>query len=164
MNKITYILILISSLAMAQIGEYSKPVQYTGLVIDYRVAIPVRDVLNKFKEAGYDLDLDGTNQTVIFRAEHFSNIKRIPEGAAAIAMGKDNDNSINIWFDLDRFPYYGKWRQMTIVLHELGHDYFNLNHSDDKDSVMYYMLSRNAITEKDFEVYFNEILALCLNK
>lgn len=134
--------------------------RYTGIAVDYQVAIDVRDVLNSFRYEGFDLGLDGTNQTVIFRAVKFKEFNGIPEKAVAIAMGKDNDNGVNIWFDLGTFPYFSKWKKMAIVLHELGHDYFNLPHNEDKESIMYYKV-KERVNEKQYKKYLEELIELC---
>lgn len=162
--KTEIILIIIATLLMnSSLLAQDKPVfTYTGIEIDYRVAIPIRDVMNLFSNAGYSLGLDGTNQTVQILAQNFIDTK-YPKNAAAIAIGTNVDIGVRIIVNTALWSHMSHERKMYILLHELGHDYFNLPHSDDKNSIMYYQLP-NRINYKDVIKGFKELLQLCKDR
>jgi hypothetical protein len=138
--------------------------RYAGIKVHHKVAIQMRDVLELFKNDGIDLELNGATQTVLVDAYSFRKNKRLPQKAAAIAMGTNNDNGINIWVNLDIWDYMSYERQLMTLLHELGHDYFNLKHSDDKDNLMYWQLPEGRVTMKDVLTYYRQLAPLCKNK
>ena len=138
--------------------------RYAGIRVHHKVAIQMRDVLDLFKNDGIDLELNGATQTVIVDAYSFKNNKRLPQKAAAIAMGTDDDNGINIWVNLDIWDYMSYEKQIMTLLHELGHDYFNLKHSDDKNSLMYWQLPEGRVSKKDILKYYRQLAPLCENK
>lgn len=138
--------------------------RYAGIRVHHKVAIQMRDVLDLFKNDGIDLELNGATQTVIVDAYSFKDNKRLPQKAAAIAMGTDDDNGINIWVNLDIWDYMSYEKQIMTLLHELGHDYFNLKHSDDKNSLMYWQLPEGRVSKKDILKYYKQLAPLCENK
>ena len=158
--RLLLVTVLVATTSLAQTGTP----RYTGIKVHHKVAIQMRDVLDMFKRDGIDLELNGATQTVIVDAYSFSKNRRLPQKAAAIAMGTDNDNGINIWVNLDIWEYMSYERQLITLLHELGHDYFNLKHSDDIDDLMYFQLSPNRVTMKDVYNYYKQLAPLCKNK
>ena len=69
--------------------------RYTGLCVDYRANDSFMRVMNMFTEAGYSLELDGTTQSVRIDVVNFYD-SYLPNSAAAVAMGLDNDNAVRL--------------------------------------------------------------------
>jgi len=173
-TKLLLLTLLVSTSTLAQSSatgttgntlEVTKPMKrYTGININFKVALQMRDVLNLFKEDGYDLELNGATQTVIVDAYDFRRNKKLPQNAAAIAMGTNNDTGINIWVNIPIWESMSYEKQMITLLHELGHDYFNLKHTEDKKDLMYFELPRGYVNMNDVRQYYNQLKELCRNR
>ena len=137
-------------------------VRYTGLCIDYRVNDSFIRVMNMFSEAGYSLELDGTTQSVRIDVVNFYD-SYLPNNAAAVAMGLDNDNGVYIKVNSQTWYYMSDYRRDFTLLHELGHDYFNLRHINDTSDLMFPSLP-NQIGKRDVLRVFNQLLELCQSK
>ena len=116
--KLTIILAFTSLLLNAQRTEFIEP----------ELKSYVYEVLSEFKLQGL---YEGLGDTFIVR---FSDLKG--SRATAIARGKDIDNLVHI------IIYRDKWEQLTyaqkrlVILHELGHDYLNLEHCEGEGVMM----------------------------
>ena len=116
--KLTIILAFASLLLNAQRTEFIEP----------ELKSYVYEVLSEFKLQGL---YEGLGDTFIVR---FSDLKG--SRATAIARGKDIDNLVHI------IIYRDKWEQLTyaqkrlVILHELGHDYLNLEHCEGEGVMM----------------------------
>lgn len=138
------------------------PARYTGLCIDYRVNDSFIRVMNMFDEAGYSLELDGTTQSVRIDVVNFYD-SYLPNSAAAVALGLDNDNGVYIKINSQTWYYMGNHRRDFTLLHELGHDYFNLRHTNDTNNLMFPSLP-NDIQRRDVKRAFNQLIEICQNK
>ena len=136
--------------------------RYTGLCVDYRANDSFMRVMNMFTEAGYSLELDGTTQSVRIDVVNFYD-SYLPNSAAAVAMGLDNDSAVWIQINSQTFYYMDNDRRDYMMLHELAHDYFNLRHSDNPRDLMFPALP-NEIDSKDVLRAFNQLLVLCQDK
>ena len=137
-----------------------KHTRTTGIMIDYRVNDSFSRILKMFEEAGYGLELDGTTQTVIVDVYDFTKSTKYPNNAAAIAIGTNNDTGIFIRVNSQIWYYMNANSRDFTLLHELGHDYFNLQHSKDRDNLMYPSLPIR-IDSKDVLRAFNQLVELC---
>jgi len=136
--------------------------RYTGLCIDYRANDSFMRVMKMFSDAGYSLELDGTTQSVAVDVVNFYETY-LPNSAAAVAMGLDNDNAVWIKINSQFWYYMSEERKDYTLLHELGHDYFNLRHTEDQRDLMFPALP-NEIDSKDVLRAFNQLIELCQDK
>ena len=117
-NITTVLFILVSLLTNAQRTEYIEPE-----LKDY-----VYEALRDFQHNGV---YKGLGDGFVVK---FSNARG--KKATAIARGKGIDNLVHI------IIYKERWEQLTyaqkklVILHELGHDYFNMEHSHEGEDIM----------------------------
>ena len=79
--------------------------------------------------------------------------------AAAIAYGKDDDRGIYIKINRQRWNNMTSSKRVYTLLHEIGHDYFNLSHNEYTRSLMYYALPLdNTVDHLTLNRAFNELL------
>lgn len=111
-------------------------------------------IIERFENAGYPINFEGQSIRVDVQEEY-----TLPRKAAAIAYGKDDDRGIYIRINRQ------KWNSMTssmrtyTLLHEIGHDYFNLNHNNYSRSLMFYALPLGDKVDKlVIDRAFNELL------
>ena len=119
MKKITTVLlILVSLLTNAQRAEYIEPE-----LKDY-----VYEALRDFQDNGV---YKGLGHNFVVR---FSNAKG--KKATAIARGKGIDSLVHIVVYKDRWQKLTYSQKKLVILHELGHDYFNMEHSRQGEDIM----------------------------
>ena len=117
-NITTVLLILVSLLTNAQSNEYIEPE-----LKDY-----VYEALREFQDNGV---YKGLGDGFVVK---FSNVKH--NKATAIARGKGIDSLVHIIIYKDRWKKLTYAQKKLVILHELGHDYFNMEHSHEGEDIM----------------------------
>jgi hypothetical protein len=111
-------------------------------------------IIERFENAGYPLDFEGQSIVVTVH-EHYT----FPKKAAAIAHGKDDDRGIYIKLNRQKWDSMTSSMRTYTLLHEIGHDYFNLSHNDYSRSLMFYALPLGDKVDKlVIDRAFNELL------
>jgi hypothetical protein len=136
--------------------------RYTGLCIDYRANDSFIRVMKMFNDAGYSLELDGTTQSVRIDVVNFYD-SYLPNSAAAVAMGLDNDSAVWIQINSQTWYYMDEDRRDYTLLHEIAHDYFNLRHTENPRDLMFPALP-NQIGKRDVLRVFNQLIELCQSR
>ena len=70
----------------------------------------------------YDINLKNSSANLTFSS--------LPSKTIAIAKGMDNNCDVDLMIDIKQWNDSSYLERLHIIFHELGHDYFNLNHSD----------------------------------
>ena len=70
----------------------------------------------------YDINLKNSSANLTFSS--------LPSKTIAIAKGMDNNCNVDLMIDIKQWNNSSYLERLHIIFHELGHDYFNLNHSD----------------------------------
>ena len=70
----------------------------------------------------YDIFLQNTNENITFSS--------LPQGTIAVANGMGDDCNVDLFIDINQWNNSSYLERIHIIFHELGHDYFNLKHSD----------------------------------
>lgn len=146
--------------AVALVSTLANAQRYTGKFIHSKVAIEWQAVMEMFQRDGISLELNGTNQTVIVDYKSFPDVG-LPKRAAGIALGTNNNNGIKIVVNSQFWDYMSHNRRVLVLLHELGHDYFNLMHTDKKGSLMYPSLQGREVTVRDINNAYLELKKQC---
>lgn len=111
-------------------------------------------VIERFEDAGYPLNFEGQSIVVDVREGY-----TLPRRAAAIAYGKDDDRGMYIKINRQKWDSMTSSKRTYALLHEIGHDYFNLSHNDYTRSLMYYALPLdNTVDHLTLNRAFNELL------
>jgi hypothetical protein len=111
-------------------------------------------IIDRFEEAGYPIDFTGQSILVDVQESHTLPIK-----AAAIAYGKDDSRGVYIRVNRQKWSKMTSSMRVYVLLHEIGHDYFNLPHSEYTRSLMYYALPLEPNVDKlIIDRAFNELL------
>lgn len=97
------------------------------LHIDKSLRTPLMRAFSVLKTAGVTLNYE--EQTFIVTYGETRN------KAVAVARGKDREG-VYIHINRDRWSDYSELTKVWIILHELGHDYFNLEHDDTNMNIM----------------------------
>lgn len=134
--------ILLNSSLLAQVGVHPD-------------ALPTWNrIIERFEDAGYPLDFNGQSVLVDIGEEH-----TLPRRAAAIAYGKDDDRGMYIKINRQKWDSMTSSKRTYALLHEIGHDYFNLSHNDYTRSLMYYALPIDSTVDHlTLNRAFNELL------
>ena len=72
----------------------------------------------------YEIDMSSFTDKVNFT---FSSLE---QGVIAVASGMNNNCEANIIIDIEQWNKSTYFEKLFIMMHELGHDLFNLKHSD----------------------------------
>lgn len=70
----------------------------------------------------YDIVLQNTNEDITFSS--------LPKGTIAVANGMGDNCNVDLIIDINQWNNSSYIERLHIIFHELGHDYFNLKHSD----------------------------------
>ena len=70
----------------------------------------------------YDILLQNTSEDITFSS--------LPQGTIAVANGMGDNCNVDLFVDINQWNNSSYLERLHIIFHELGHDYFNLEHSD----------------------------------
>lgn len=99
--------------------------------VDDRLFLHFNEVVQDLKKEGL---WNGTTEVFVIRFYKKENsAKRI-----AAAYGRYNDDMTMITISKRHWDKLNRYQKVFVVMHELGHDYYNLGHTEDEDNIMRY--------------------------